>query len=264
MTPALLVALLLGALLLGTLVYVVVSFLLAAPHQAPRPLSATLRAGLREWGWATLLGPLLPCFYVLGRRWGRGTGTVPVVLVHGYTQTRADFLRIARRLRRSQVGQIYGFNYNWAKSIDLSGADLGKFIAQVLSETGAPHVDLVCHSQGGLLARALLAHSPGVGLRRVVTLGSPHHGVVFKGPLVGESGRQMRAGSEFLVALARQQIAVPFLSLFSTHDNIVHPPTTSSVAAQGGQDAVVGDCGHLTLMFDGATLDRMAAFLEQP
>lgn len=264
MTPALLVALLPGALLLGTLVYVVVSFLLAAPHQAPRPLSASLRAGLREWGWATLLGPLLPCFYVLGRRWGHGQGTVPVVLVHGYTQTRADFLCLARRLRRCRVGAIYGFNYNWAKSIDLSSADLGRFVAQVLSETGASQVDLVCHSQGGLLARALLAHTPGIGVRRVVTLGSPHHGVVFKGPLVGESGRQMRVGSAFLVALAQKQIPVPFLSLLSTHDNIVHPPTTSSVTAQGGQDAVVGDCGHLTLMFDGPTLDRMASFLETP
>jgi triacylglycerol esterase/lipase EstA (alpha/beta hydrolase family) len=52
-------------------------------------------------------------------------------------------------------------------------------IDAVLAATGAAQVTVVGHSMGGLVARAYLAKHGGAKVRRVVTIGTPHHGSVF-------------------------------------------------------------------------------------
>jgi len=108
----------------------------------------------------------------------------------------------------------------------------------------------------------MLAAGGSPSVRRLVTLGSPHAGVQWKGPLVGVAGEQMRHGSAFLTALAKHPLTVPTLSIYSTHDNIVYPPETSSLAAQGGTDLLLHDYGHLALLFVPEVMDRVAQFLE--
>lgn len=247
----------------GILVYVVGSFAMMRSHVAPRPVRRTLREALREIGWAVLTQPLVPLYYFAGRRLAPGTGT-PVVLVHGYTQNRVNFLALARACARAGVGPVYGFNYPWFASIPGNAARLARFVERTRRETGAPLVDLVAHSLGGLVAMEYLATGGRDRVRRLVTIASPHAGVPWQGPILGAAGSAMRAGSPYLVDRAELPVPVPCLSIYSTHDNIVHPPSTSGLAHRGAQDLAVEHVGHLTILFDPAVLRAVVDFLRAP
>jgi pimeloyl-ACP methyl ester carboxylesterase len=73
----------------------------------------------------------------------------------------------------------------------------------------------------------------------------------------------MRHGCDFLKDRAGRTITVPTLSIFSSHDNLVHPPETSALATRGGQDRLVADVGHLAILFDKAVTREVVAFLRE-
>jgi len=252
-----------GTLVGGILVYVGVSYVLMRAHVDRRAALRHAAEALREIAWAGITQPLLPLFYLVGRRLARGDG-VPVVMVHGYTQNRVDFLRLARDCARAGLGPIYGFNYPWFSTVHASAGRLARFCDDVRRETGATQVDLVAHSLGGLVAMEYLHDGGRAAVRRVVTIASPHAGVAWRGPIVGACGPQMRGGSTFLAERASRPVPIPCLSVYSTHDNVVHPPATSRLAARGARDHEVEHVGHLAILFDPRVSRAVAGFLNQP
>ncbi len=252
-----------AAFVLGTLVYVVVSFVAMRGHVRPRPITATVREMLREAAISLVSQPLLPLFYVVGRRLGGPRDGTPIVLVHGYFQNRVDFLGIARALRRAGLGPIYGFNYPWMASVERNGERLARFADRVLAETGARAVDVVCHSMGGLVAiEAMRSHR--LLARRCVTIATPHAGVKWRGPILGASGRDLRAGSALVSSHAAYRAEAQILSLASSHDNVVHPDTTTALTARGGEDVIIGEMGHLAILFARPTIAAVVAYLKRP
>jgi predicted alpha/beta hydrolase family esterase len=246
----------------AVLAYVAGTYALMSSHTGSRPWGAVLREAARETFWTLLIQPLLPFGYLVGRRMGGPRTGRPVVFVHGYTQNRVNFLGLARVLGRAGLGPLFGFNYPWHDGIDDNAARLGRFIERVCAETGAAEVDLVTHSMGGLVALEHLHLSKAPRVRRLVTIAGPHSGVAWRGPLLGRSGTSMRRGCEFIVDRAGRMVGVPVLSIYSTHDNIVHPPSTSSLLARGGEDAMVSAAGHLAILFDARVALRVVEFLR--
>jgi predicted alpha/beta hydrolase family esterase len=179
-------------------------------------------------------------------------------------QNRVDFLRIARACARAGLGPVYGFNYPWFGSIRANAERLARFVDDVRRETGALQVDLVAHSLGGLVAMEFVHRDGGSGVRRAVTIASPHAGVAWRGPIVGACGPDMRVGCEFLLERAERTVPVPCLSVYSTHDNIVHPPQTSALAGRGGVDRSVEHVGHLAILFHTDTVGAVVSFLGAP
>lgn len=94
-----------------------------------------------------------------------------------------------------------------------------------------------------------------------MTLGSPHRGVIFRGPLLSPAARDLRRGSEFLTLRATGALPIATLSVASPFDNVVFPASRSSLEARGGVDKLVGTRGHFGLLFDATVAQETADFL---
>jgi triacylglycerol lipase len=253
-----------AVVLLGAaLVYLFGSFALMTAHVERRPGQRQAKAMWRELYYVLITQPLIPLYFFIGRKFSDGNN-VPVVFVHGYFQNRADFWWMARQFRRAAKGPLYGFNYPWFDSVDRNVPRLDRFVERVCAENNIDRVSLVAHSLGGLVCLEY-AHSPN-GRRRVahcITVGTPHNGVKWRGPILGRVAKELREGGEFHVERRERPVVTPTLSVYSTHDNIVHPPTTSALGPRGGTDIAIDGLGHLSLLYSPEVARVLIEFTEQ-
>ena len=252
-----------GAVWACGVVYVVVTFALARKYVPRRTLISTLGSAARELWLVAWTQPFLIWFQFFASRMGTGGGTVPVVLVHGYFQNRVDFLYLARRLRAGGSGPIYACNFFWPQSLERSSDDVRSFIARVLAETGAERVDLLTHSSGGLFALDIMDNSPEV-VRRAVLIALPGRGVPWRGPVLGRSGSQLRDTSSYQASRDSDAGDTPALSIYSAHDNVVHPASTSLISGSAAVNHEVSGLGHLAVLFDRHVADEACRFLLAP
>lgn len=121
-------------------------------------------------------------------------GRLPVILVHGTWENQYDNWAAAAPLLSNAGLCVYTFNYGGSPG-DVLGAygpiadsagQLGVFVDRVRAATGSTQVDLVGHSQGGMMPRyyikfgnSFTGGSFGVGtskIRRLVALSPSNHG----------------------------------------------------------------------------------------
>jgi predicted alpha/beta hydrolase family esterase len=241
-------------------VYVAVSYAQAFRYVPARPLARVLAAALRE-SWLVLWSqPLMPWFWAFGKNIGSGGGDVPVVLVHGYFQNRLDFLYLAARLRAAGCGPLFACNFFWPQSLVRSSADVLAFVAKVRARTGAPQIDILTHSSGGLFVLDMLADEPEI-IRRAALIAVPARGVPWRGPVIGTSGAQLLKGSRYQAGRPTRASGVPVLSIYSVHDNMVHPVETSHLDGETVTNVEVQEMGHLSMLFDREVADTVCGFL---
>jgi predicted alpha/beta hydrolase family esterase len=257
--------------------YAIGSFFFMRSHTTARTLGVSVRELARETFLAALTQPFLPLYYLFGRRMDPffvrpirsfdsarvGVTKTPIVFVHGYMQNRVGFLGLAYALARRGIGPLYGFNYPWFTSITSNAARLDHFIERVREETKTGVVDLVCHSMGGLVAMEMMRRHADMQkrVRRCVTIATPHAGIAWRGPLIGIGTAALRRGSKLLEMHAGYTLAVPTLSVFSSHDNVVYPKETSHLVKRGGRDVEIQGYGHLAILFSAEVADHVASFL---
>lgn len=134
---------------------------------------------------------------------------------------------------------------------------------------------LVCHSMGGLAARAWLVSGGGQWARigRVITIGSPHHGAWIGRFSRAANGRQMREGCDWLCELAAQEVAqrgeaayADFVCWYTDTDNIVFPSSTCRLP--GADNRLVSGAAHVELGFHprvmGESLAMLASAAKSP
>ncbi len=105
---------------------------------------------------------------------------------------------------------------------------------------GAPSVDVVGYSAGGVVTRLWQQAGGTAVTRRVVTLGAPHHGTLvaalgarYAPGICFDACRQLIPGSALLDGLNRGDETPPgpaWLSLWSTADETVTPPDSARLA----------------------------------
>ncbi|MET8850864.1 lipase [Amycolatopsis sp. NPDC004625] len=162
----------------------------------------------------------------------------PVLLVPGYGGGRDALETLAERIRQA-TGRP-------AEVLTLAGDGTGDLVEQagVLAEAvekayeqGAPSVDVVGYSAGGVVARLWVSRENGKHqARRVVTLGAPMHGtgLAAAGGALVPGGCptacvQLAPGSSLLQELAKQPVppTLPWLSLWTERDETVTPPESA-------------------------------------
>jgi triacylglycerol esterase/lipase EstA (alpha/beta hydrolase family) len=207
-----------------------------------------LRAALAEWGIAMAVSAARPVGF-LPLPGARTHGPRPVILLHGYAMNRANFVGLAYRLARAGLGPIFGFEY-W--SLGRTGAaarQLAHFVDEVRKVTGAPAVDLVGHSMGGVVGRYYVQLVGGDGaVANLVTLGSPHFGTDVSRAGVGYASRELFVGSKMLHRLftspppAHTRITV----IWSRADALV--PGGRQQHVPGASEIIYDDLGHISLL----------------
>lgn len=176
----------------------------------------------------------------------------PVLLVPGYGGSRTGLLQLAGRIEATGRS---------ATVLTLVGDGTGDLSAQVrvldaavdaALAAGAPSVDVVGYSAGGVVAGLWVARDDGVDkARRVVTLGAPLAGTslaatatVAAPDACPAACRQLAPGSAEITELVRNRVgeALPWLSVWTADDDTVTPPATASQLAGTVQVQVQAVC----------------------
>ena len=175
---------------------------------------------------------------VLGRSDGPGLVRAdqavqgPVLLVPGYGGATGALEVLAGQLRQAgRTATVLPLPGDGTGDLALSAAAL-----DVAAAASAVPVDLVGYSAGGVVARSWAKDNPS-RVRRVVTLGSPHHGtqVAAIGAALAPGAcpvacQQLVPGSPLLDALNDDDETPDgpqWLSLWTTRDETVTPPTSA-------------------------------------
>jgi pimeloyl-ACP methyl ester carboxylesterase len=211
----------------------------------------------------------------------------PVILVHGTFENQNDNWQAMAPTLANAGYCVYSFNFGTANlgptiggvgEIGASAAQLAAEVATVQQKTGAKKVDLVGHSQGGMMPRYYLDVLGGAAhVSRFVALAPSNYGTTFNGilslagavglnPLVAlgcESCVEQEQGSAFLTTLNAGGGVVPgpaYTVIESTKDEVVTPYTNAFLHGPNVTDITLQDLcpndpvGHLGLPYDTTAL----------
>ncbi len=209
----------------------------------------------------------------------------PVVLVHGTFADMADSWQALSPLLADSGYCVYAFNYGSSDGsgqagvyatgpIPASAEELATFVQKVLAATGAAQVDIVGHSQGGMMPRYYLRFLGGAAkVKTLVGLAPSNHGTTVNGlfTLAGLlPGATSFAG--FCVACEEQAAGSPFLAklnaggetvgkvdytvIESDNDEVVTPYTSAFMSGKRvtnillQQQCALDQGEHLSMPYD--------------
>ncbi|MET0150242.1 MAG: alpha/beta fold hydrolase [Acidimicrobiales bacterium] len=200
----------------------------------------------------------------------------PVIIVAGTFagQPAASifYAPMAARLRADGYQPyIFGLPTSGTQDIALTAQALNTYADQLRAQSGATRVDLIGHSQGGLVARHYVKYLGGSSeVDAVISLGAPHYGTAVAnvaklfglGNCIGiTSCAQMSIGSTYLANLNAGDDtigAVRYTNIVSANDEVVIPYRTGWLADDGNNVnvRVQSPCflrivGHVGLALDG-------------
>jgi triacylglycerol esterase/lipase EstA (alpha/beta hydrolase family) len=208
----------------------------------------------------------------------------PVIVVAGMAGPGFAYDTLAARLGwdgyRVYIYQLPGLGLG---DIHQSAASFATYVDAVRSQTGSAKVDLVAHSEGGLVSRDYVKSFGGATkVDKVITLGSPAYGtsianiasVFLLGNCIGIIAcNQMAQGSTYLNTLNAGDDSigtVRYWSIATKWDELVQPWRNAYLNAADGNItnvALQDQCwarivGHAGLIFDGAVYSGVRQALQ--
>jgi triacylglycerol esterase/lipase EstA (alpha/beta hydrolase family) len=219
----------------------------------------------------------------------------PVVLVHGTFGDMTDSWQALSPLLANNGYCVFALNYGGSpgnlfqgyEAIEGSAAQLATFVGQVLAATGAPKVDIVGHSQGGMMPRYFIKNLNGASeVHSLIGLAPSNHGTNLFG-LTGLLGAfpggssfvtslcaacsEQIAGSPFLTALNSGGDTAPGVSytvIETAFDEVVTPytsaflsgPNVTNITLQ--HQCLLDDADHLAVIYDPVALHDVLNALD--
>lgn len=197
---------------------------------------------------------VLPLSVVGGSAFAAGRD--PVLLVHGWGMSSWSAWPIIKSRLERDGYKVYTIDFsNNIGSNKRNAEELRAKVDGILAETGAPKVDIVAHSMGGLSTRYYVKYlGGGAKVNDVVELGSPNHGTAVALVAFGISpgAREMLPCCPFLNDLNSGDETpnpVKWTSVWSVWDEANVPKCNSTI--KGARNLVVWwPVGHLGLLAD--------------
>ena len=258
---------------LGYTVFLAIEFvfLRAVNRTDPAP-QATLPELFSAWVGESLVAPQVFCWRQPFRSNaipdnlcadGLTKGKRGVVFIHGFFCNRGFWNPWLNRLQGTGHAFVAVNLEPLFGSIDEYIPEIDAAVRTVTEATGlAPLV--VCHSMGGLAARAWLREVKGEArVYHVVTIGTPHGGTWLARFGHGKNGRQMRLLSEWQAKLDHgmpQDRHSLFTCWYSSADNIVFP--ASSATLPGADNRLVCAKAHVQMAFVPQVVGETLAMLQ--
>ncbi|HEX6310271.1 MAG TPA: alpha/beta fold hydrolase [Acidimicrobiia bacterium] len=219
----------------------------------------------------------------------------PVVLVHGTFANMTVSWQALAPLLANHGYCVFALDYGGEAGrqtqatgdIPTSAGQLAAFVDEVLGATGAPKVDIVGHSQGGMMPRWYIKFLGGdATVRALVGLSPSNHGTTLFGlatladALPGGAAAfagfcpacsQQLAGSEFLATLHAGGDTVPgpvYTVIQTRYDEVVTPyhssfltgPEVTNITLQDRCALDLGD--HLAVIYDRVALHHVLNALD--
>ena len=230
----------------------------------------------------------------------------PVVLLHGtWGSAYNSFAGMSAELK-ADGHCVYSTNFGEASVLERGGVqaiapnafatgdigryadEVGAFIDRVLASTGAEKVNVVGHSQGGVVARHYTKFNGGAEkVNHIVTLGATNHGTTLNGVselyeavsgagvdidpaldhIVGVAGMQQLVGSPYMTALNEGGDTVPgvdYTVIATVNDQVSTPYNATFLEAGPGsevdnvtlQDSCsIDQSDHSTMMYSPHSYD---------
>jgi triacylglycerol esterase/lipase EstA (alpha/beta hydrolase family) len=224
----------------------------------------------------------------------------PVVLVHGTIENKTyNWYTLSPLLRNNgycvfalNYGEISGLHVGLPGSLHTYGAgpvaegavELAAFVDKVLAATGSSTVDIVGHSQGGMMPRYYLKYLGGAAkVDKLVALSPSNHGTTADGLAqlpgvpyllttgVGPAVEDQLVGSAFLQGLNAGGDTVPgvtYTVIQSAYDEVVTPYTSAFLTGPNVTNILLQDqcpadvSEHLGISFDAVALGDVLNALD--
>ncbi len=193
------------------------------------------------------------------------SGKTPVLLLHGYGCNSGYWAHLIPLLDAETISHAALDLEPMMGAIDDYVPMVQRAVQALCMKTGSPNVIIVAHSMGGLVARAYMRAHGSEQVAHGFTLGTPHHGTSLANLGVGKNAVQMRRGaqpdapeSQWLRDLAAAESAETralITSIFTHHDNIVAPQTSSILP--GARSIEFGGMGHVAMGRNTRILTRL-------
>lgn len=228
------------------------------------------------------------------------THPYPVVLVHGTVENMNDNWGGASPLLADNGYCVFAFNYGGASaSSDLQGTGdiatsagrLATFVNQVLAATGASKVDIVGHSQGGMMPRYYIKILGGANtVDKLVALAPSNNGTTLDGlTQLGAQLQLLEPANQFLTTVCtscvEQEVGSAFLTnlnsggetvssvsytvIESTADEVVTPYTSAFLPAAANvtnilvqNQCILDGSDHLEIAYDPIALTDVLNALD--
>ena len=207
---------------------------------------------------------LVPIGWLLPRcRFGSGARGA-LVLLPGSGVNRGALWMLRRRLRHDGWSPVCCLESPCLRAdVARAARDLRSLVDDLCSH-GGRSVTLVGHGLGGLVARYYVRRYHAPNVRRIVTLGTPHHGTDVARllrPMVGV----LAPGSLFLRRLnAADHVPEQFdvIAIHSTFDATILPPENGMYPR--AFNVQLNDVGHFALLYSRKVYHLMAENLVAP
>ncbi|WP_443035337.1 esterase/lipase family protein [Streptomyces sp. BE20] len=228
----------------------------------------------------------------------------PVVLVHGTFANRYENWLALSPLLKSKGYCVFALDYGTIPGVTSSGsglllpigglgpvtesaAQLGRFVDLVRGATGAAKVDVVGHSQGGMLPNYYLKFLGGAAkVDKVIGLAPSNHGTTLSGianlapylPRVAEliytvcaACRDQVVGSDFNRTMASKPDTVPgvrYTVIATVYDEVVTPYRTQFLTGPNVNNVVLQDrcpvslAEHVAIAFSPTALHLVTNALD--